>query len=180
MQYHRKSQEREDKEWRRSDIQTSYTRSNSQRRVYDKARGSLSGQPPRGPQKPGEFTDALADQWQSGRVFQKKGPRGGARRRNDPWWMKEEESNVRLQVAPERIHLRGGHGDGIISARPRRPLSRPHHRCHGQEATSGEKGDENAVASEQTTDRADEACVGREQRKEHPARRAHTACTART
>lgn len=94
MDYHRNKQEREDREWRRSDVQqTSNLRSNAQRRVYNGPEGGSRRQPGGGGRKPGEFSDALADQWQSGRVFQKKGQRGGGRRRNDPWWMRDEERN---------------------------------------------------------------------------------------
>lgn len=99
MDYHRNKQEREDKEWRRSDVQqgpSSSLSSNAKRRVYNGPEGGSSRRPSGGGgnRKAGEFSDALADQWQSGRVFQKRGgQRNGGRRRNDPWWMRDEERN---------------------------------------------------------------------------------------
>lgn len=94
MDYHRNKQEREEREWRRSDVQQGPSlSSNAKRRVYNGPEGG-SRRRPTGNRKAGEFSDALADQWQSGRVFQKRGgQRGGGRRRNDPWWMRDEERN---------------------------------------------------------------------------------------
>lgn len=89
--------------WKRSDIRNTDNSSggdgNGRKRVYNGRAGgqqrSRSGSGGGGPPgRRGEFSNALTDQWQSGRVFNKKnGQRGGGRRRNDPWWMSDEERN---------------------------------------------------------------------------------------
>ena len=90
--YHRQKKEREDGEWRRSDVVTS----NANRRVYNGSERSQQRlQQQRGSSG---FSDALKDQWQSGKIFSKRGgggggQRGGGRRRSDPWWMSDEERN---------------------------------------------------------------------------------------
>jgi hypothetical protein len=92
--YHRQKKEREDGEWRRSDVVSS----NANRRVYNGSERSQQRlQQQRGSSG---FSDALKDQWQSGKIFSKRGgggggggQRAGGRRRNDPWWMSDEERN---------------------------------------------------------------------------------------
>ncbi len=85
--------------WKRSAIKNTENSGEGKRRVYNGRAGgqqrSRSGGGGGPPGRRGEFSNALTDQWQSGRVFNKKnGQRGGGgRRRNDPWWMSDEESN---------------------------------------------------------------------------------------
>lgn len=107
--YHSGKEEREG--WRRSDIRRDaegsgggsgdgerrvYTpRNNDRRRVSDNRgkyadRTQSSGNNNR---KAAGFRDALNDQWQSGNnVFKNKNNKRGGRR-NDPWWMRDEEKN---------------------------------------------------------------------------------------
>jgi hypothetical protein len=93
--------------WTRSDIRREteagsggherrvYTpRNNDRHRVSDnRSRYSDRTQTSGSNRKVGGFRDALSDQWQSGNnVFKNKNNRRGGRR-NDPWWMRDEEKN---------------------------------------------------------------------------------------
>ena len=111
--YHKTREQKEQSEWKRSDVRSTANDINRDNRDYNQprdrgnggrtwerrgnsaaaARGGGGG---RGGERTNEFGSALGEKWQSGRMFNdRRGGRGGrgGRRRSDPWWMREEEGN---------------------------------------------------------------------------------------